>query len=343
MGKKFSEFLGEAALKCNECGHKFQKSKLGHEAKCPKCKGFDTELDYKEMRRLAQKPEDHPDWGDTQYNESVDPTDDSAVNENIWHDEDNMPPAWHGGHNAYWDKGSHKDNPHEQGTKEHKQWRKGFEYGKMLDLRRHDLGEATAAIRGRRVVSTHEHRGRKAVVYKNQDTGEHEVEFHKNGEHLKGATYFTDDKEDAQGTAKHWTNSSQQVTAEALVPGEQEQRDRIQKQKREARDKAKHFAEYAHHHTKSFEPDADTHHHSYMAGYHYGAVDAKYGTDVANAMATHADEQHNAHNHDEDVDDPHEARRSRMQSRAAAARLRQKHGVDEDHYQNHKEEIGTYR
>lgn len=53
-----------------------------------------------------------------------------------------------------------------------------------------------------KIVSTHEHRGKVAKVYK-QD-GEFLVKFWKDGEYLKDADYETNDKADAQGTAKHF-------------------------------------------------------------------------------------------------------------------------------------------
>jgi len=44
----FRDYLKEAStnMKCMECGHKFKKN-LGKntvEVKCPKCKGYDTEV-----------------------------------------------------------------------------------------------------------------------------------------------------------------------------------------------------------------------------------------------------------------------------------------------------------
>jgi len=35
-------------LKCYECGHRFQRTlkRATVEVKCPKCKGYDTDLDY---------------------------------------------------------------------------------------------------------------------------------------------------------------------------------------------------------------------------------------------------------------------------------------------------------
>jgi hypothetical protein len=42
-----------------------------------------------------------------------------------------------------------------------------------------------------------------ASTYKDSDTGEYRVKFMSDGKHLKDADYFTDDKKDAEGTAKH--------------------------------------------------------------------------------------------------------------------------------------------
>jgi hypothetical protein len=53
-------------------------------------------------------------------------------------------------------------------------------------------------------VSTHEHRNRKAKVYKDREYDEFCVKFYVGGDHLKNADYFTDDKADAESTAKHW-------------------------------------------------------------------------------------------------------------------------------------------
>jgi hypothetical protein len=72
-----------------------------------------------------------------------------------------------------------------------------------------EFDESTQQIEeGRRIVSTHEYRNHSAKVYKNSETGEHEVEFYKDGKHLKDATYHTDDKADAQGTAKHFISKA---------------------------------------------------------------------------------------------------------------------------------------
>lgn len=62
------------------------------------------------------------------------------------------------------------------------------------------IGELTES--GGKLVSTHEHRGKSAKVYKVD--GEFLVKFYNDGEHLKDADYETNDKSDAQGTAKHF-------------------------------------------------------------------------------------------------------------------------------------------
>lgn len=53
-----------------------------------------------------------------------------------------------------------------------------------------------------KLISTHEHGKHTAKVYKNSDLGEHQVKFYTNGKHHVDADYHTDDKEDAEGTAK---------------------------------------------------------------------------------------------------------------------------------------------
>jgi hypothetical protein len=59
-----------------------------------------------------------------------------------------------------------------------------------------------------RLLSTHESGNRTAKVYKCSETGEHVTKFFKDGKHQKDADYFTDDKADAQGTAKHWISKN---------------------------------------------------------------------------------------------------------------------------------------
>ena len=76
------------------------------------------------------------------------------------------------------------------------------------------LGEA------QRLVSTHEYRNRSAHVYRDSDTSEFVVKFYEGGVHLAEADYFTDDKEDAQGTAKAWTGGAKAQTEAAHPLGE---------------------------------------------------------------------------------------------------------------------------
>jgi hypothetical protein len=68
----------------------------------------------------------------------------------------------------------------------------------------------------RRLVSTHDSgaKERTAKVYKCSESGEHIVKFFQDGKHQTEADYHTDDKHDAQGTAKHWI--SQLKVDEAL-------------------------------------------------------------------------------------------------------------------------------
>lgn len=55
---------------------------------------------------------------------------------------------------------------------------------------------------GVRLVGTHGSGKHIAKVYKDSDLGEHRVKFYSDGKHHKDADYFTDDKEDAHGTAR---------------------------------------------------------------------------------------------------------------------------------------------
>lgn len=75
-----------------------------------------------------------------------------------------------------------------------------------------------------RVVSTHEYRDRKALVYNNREWSEFVVQFHEGGKHLEDADYHTsyDDydkeskagaKEDAQSTAKSWVAKAKNESA----------------------------------------------------------------------------------------------------------------------------------
>lgn len=53
-----------------------------------------------------------------------------------------------------------------------------------------------------RLLKTHTEGGNSAKVYKNPDTGEHQVKFYKDGVHQSKADYFADEADDAHGTAK---------------------------------------------------------------------------------------------------------------------------------------------
>jgi hypothetical protein len=53
-----------------------------------------------------------------------------------------------------------------------------------------------------RLLKTHSEGANSAKVYKNPDTGEHQVKFFKDGVHQKKADYFADDPSDANGTAQ---------------------------------------------------------------------------------------------------------------------------------------------
>jgi hypothetical protein len=55
-----------------------------------------------------------------------------------------------------------------------------------------------------RKVSDHEYRNKKATVYKDAEWGEYRVKFYRDGEYMQDADYHTDDKADAQDTAKSW-------------------------------------------------------------------------------------------------------------------------------------------
>jgi hypothetical protein len=78
-------------------------------------------------------------------------------------------------------------------------------------------GEKEVIAEGLRKVSEHEHRGRKAVVYRNAEHDEYQVKFHHNGTHMKDADSFHSDKEDAQGTARHWVSHAHPETNEQVV------------------------------------------------------------------------------------------------------------------------------
>lgn len=84
------------------------------------------------------------------------------------------------------------------------------------------FNEDVAAIdEARYIVSKHENGNRKAVVYKNPETNEHQTEFYTNGKHHKDATsYDNGDKEgktSSQDTARHWiSKSSSNLTKEEV-------------------------------------------------------------------------------------------------------------------------------
>lgn len=69
-----------------------------------------------------------------------------------------------------------------------------------------DTLEKLCLLESTRLLSSHTSEdGKKlAKVYKDSDTGEHIVKFHKEGKYQKNADYFADAKDDAVGTAKHW-------------------------------------------------------------------------------------------------------------------------------------------
>ena len=54
-----------------------------------------------------------------------------------------------------------------------------------------------------RLLKTHTEGGNSAKVYKNPDTGEHQVKFYKDGVHQSKADYFADDPSDAHETAQY--------------------------------------------------------------------------------------------------------------------------------------------
>jgi hypothetical protein len=54
-----------------------------------------------------------------------------------------------------------------------------------------------------RLLKTHTEGGNSAKVYKNPDTGEHQVKFYKDGVHQSKADYFADDPADAHETAQY--------------------------------------------------------------------------------------------------------------------------------------------
>jgi len=67
----------------------------------------------------------------------------------------------------------------------------------------HAKGGSTYGVASKmRLLKTHTEGENSAKVYKNPDTGEHQVKFFKDGVHQKKADYFADDPSDAHGTAQ---------------------------------------------------------------------------------------------------------------------------------------------
>ena len=63
-------------------------------------------------------------------------------------------------------------------------------------------GSTYGVVPKMRLLKTHTEGDNSAKVYKNPDTGEHQVKFFKDGVHQKKADYFADDPSDAHGTAQ---------------------------------------------------------------------------------------------------------------------------------------------
>jgi len=75
-----------------------------------------------------------------------------------------------------------------------------------------------------KIVSKHEYRNKKAVVYRNPEYDEYQVKFHHDNKHLKDADSFHSDKEDAQNTARHWIGSAKnEETLHESTPKSKEQ------------------------------------------------------------------------------------------------------------------------
>jgi hypothetical protein len=62
--------------------------------------------------------------------------------------------------------------------------------------------ESTEVNEGIRKTGEYSQGRHKATIHKDSDLGEYKVKFHTDGKHHEPADYFTDDKSDAQGTAK---------------------------------------------------------------------------------------------------------------------------------------------
>lgn len=90
----------------------------------------------------------------------------------------------------------------EKSDKEKNKRSKGLESA-FRKLPKEDLDESTEHLDEARKVDEFESGTHKATIHKDTDTGEYKVKFHTDGKHLKDADYFTDEKDDAIGTAKH--------------------------------------------------------------------------------------------------------------------------------------------
>ena len=65
-------------------------------------------------------------------------------------------------------------------------------------------------------VSDHEYHNKKATVFKDTEWDEYVVRFWLDGKLLQDAEYHTDDKEDAQGTAKSWISAAKSESNSGL-------------------------------------------------------------------------------------------------------------------------------
>ncbi len=66
-------------------------------------------------------------------------------------------------------------------------------------------------------TTTYTNGNRTVTVSPKNQFGEHVVKFHINGIHQKNADYYTDDTEDAHGTAKHFVNDINELNASTLA------------------------------------------------------------------------------------------------------------------------------
>jgi hypothetical protein len=64
------------------------------------------------------------------------------------------------------------------------------------------MGKFAVLMEGVRLVSAYSQGRHKATVHKDSDLGEYKVKFHKDGVHHEPADYYTDHKDDAEGTAR---------------------------------------------------------------------------------------------------------------------------------------------